>query len=208
MNEVIGYYNYTVWATYVGMAFSVIGITLAAEGHATWAVVFLMLSGFCDSIDGMVARTKKDRTRQEIRFGMQIDSLCDVLCFGVFPAVICYTLGVSGIIGKAVLVFYCGCGIIRLAYFNVLAEEKEEGARRYYHGLPITFMSAILPLAYLLRVWMPTEMFSAWLHAVLVVTGLFFVLDIPVPRTKVRVAVSLMLTDIAAVLFCMFSGVW
>lgn len=204
----IGYYNYTVWVTYLGMAFSVVGITLAVEGHTTWAVAFLMLSGFCDSIDGMVARTKKDRTKQETRFGMQIDSLCDVLCFGIYPAVICYTLGVSGIIGKMVLVFYCGCGIIRLAYFNVLEEEKREGAKLYYHGLPITFMSAILPLAYLLRIWLTEGAFSVWLHVVLVITGLFFILDIPVPRTRVCVAVSLMLTDIAAVVFCMFSGVW
>lgn len=204
----IGFYDYTVWVTYIGTAFSVIGITLAVEGHATWAVAFLMISGFCDSIDGMIARTKKERTKQEISFGIQIDSLCDVLCFGVFPAVICYTLGVSGGAGKAVLVFYCVCGIIRLAYFNVLEEEREQEAKRYYHGLPITFVSAILPLAYVPRVWLPAGAFAAWLHVALAVTGLFFILDIPVPRTRVCVAVSLMLTDIAAVVFCMFSGVW
>ena len=71
----IGFYDYTVWVTYIGTAFSVIGITLAVEGHATWAVAFLMISGFCDSIDGMIARTKKERTKQEISFGIQIDSL-------------------------------------------------------------------------------------------------------------------------------------
>lgn len=79
----VGFYNYTVWPTYAGMASSVIGITLAAEGKATLAVACLMLSGLLDSIDGMVARTKKDRTDREKRFGIQIDSLCDMVCLSL-----------------------------------------------------------------------------------------------------------------------------
>lgn len=200
----VGFYNYTVWLTFVSLASSVIGITCAIEGNATLAVACLMFSGFCDCIDGMVARTKKNRTDQEKRFGIQIDSLCDVLCFGVFPAVLSYTLGVDGVVGKLVLIFYCSCGMIRLAYFNVLEEEQfgVEGRKRFYHGLPITFISAIFPLAYLFRVWFPHHGFAAILQIVLVVTAFLFILDFPVPRTKVTVGVSLMLLDIVALMIC------
>lgn len=49
--------------------------------------------------DGKIARSKKNRTDREKMFGVQIDSLCDCVCFGVFPAMICYLMGVRGALG-------------------------------------------------------------------------------------------------------------
>lgn len=84
----IGYYNYTVWLTFVGMLSSVVGMGFAVQGKIIAAVICLMFSGFCDMFDGIVARTKKDRTDEEKRFGIQLDSLSDIVCFGVLPFVI------------------------------------------------------------------------------------------------------------------------
>mgnify|MGYP007032777772 FL=1 len=56
--------------------------------------------------DGKIARTKKNRTEDEKQFGIQIDSLCDVVCFGVFPIVLCYELGMRRIYSMAILVLY------------------------------------------------------------------------------------------------------
>lgn len=61
----IGFYNYTVWLTFIGMLSSTVGIGLALGGNVTAAVICLMFSGFCDMFDGIVARTKKDRTDEE-----------------------------------------------------------------------------------------------------------------------------------------------
>ena len=61
----IGYYNYTVWLTFVGMLSSVVGMGFAVQGKIIAAVICLMFSGFCDMFDGIVARTKKDRTDEE-----------------------------------------------------------------------------------------------------------------------------------------------
>lgn len=205
----VGYYNYTIWMTCLGMASALMGIIFSLEGQPTCAVACLMFAGFCDSVDGMIARTKKDRTLEERSFGIQLDSLCDVVNFGVFPAVLCYTLGVRGIVGKIVLVLYCGCGIIRLAWFNMLEEcrtgEKDE--KRYYHGLPITFMSAILPLVYLLRVWLTDSAFATALCVMMFVAACLFILDFPMPRTKPIVGAGLMLIDILALLICVFAGI-
>lgn len=205
----VGYYNYTIWMTCLGMASALMGIIFSLEGQPTCAVACLMFAGFCDSVDGMIARTKKDRTLEERSFGIQLDSLCDIVNFGVFPAVLCYTLGVRGIVGKIVLVLYCGCGIIRLAWFNMLEEcrtgEKDE--KRYYHGLPITFMSAILPLVYLLRVWLTDSAFATALCVMMFVAACLFILDFPMPRTKPIVGGSLMLIDIIALLICVFAGI-
>ena len=77
----IGIYNYTVVLTYMSLCSSVFGMTQAIHGHFKIAIFCLALSGLCDMFDGKVARSKKDRTDDEKAFGIQIDSLCDVVCF-------------------------------------------------------------------------------------------------------------------------------
>ena len=63
------------------------------------AVLCLALSGLCDMFDGKIARRKIDRTDDEKCFGIQIDSLCDMVCFGAFPILLAYSLGMRGPIG-------------------------------------------------------------------------------------------------------------
>ena len=92
----IGVYDYTVLATYLSLAFGVSGILAAMNGSPYSALLCLMVSGLLDAFDGRIARTKKNRTEQEKRFGIQIDSLNDVVCFGVLPGVIGASLAASG----------------------------------------------------------------------------------------------------------------
>ena len=79
----IGFYNYTVVLTYMGLISSVYGMTEALDGHFATAIACLVVSGICDMLDGKIARTM-DRTEDEKKFGIQIDSLCDLFCFGAF----------------------------------------------------------------------------------------------------------------------------
>ena len=84
----IGYYNYTMILTYLSLLFSGAGIfaSLSGGGHPYIGIFALLASGLCDAFDGRVARTKKDRSERERRFGVQVDSLADVVAFGVLPA--------------------------------------------------------------------------------------------------------------------------
>ena len=89
--KLLGYYDYTVILTYCGMLFSVRGI-LRVIGHDYFrTVLYLMIAGLCDMFDGAVAATKK-RTVNEKKFGIQIDSLSDLVGFGVLPAVFVYMI--------------------------------------------------------------------------------------------------------------------
>ena len=72
----IGYYSYTVILTYLSLVFAMAGIHLSFNGMYQWAFICLIMCGICDTFDGMVARSKKNRTEEEKRFGIQIDSLC------------------------------------------------------------------------------------------------------------------------------------
>ena len=70
----IGYYNYTVWLTYLSLASASTGIvlTLTGDGHPFVGMFFMLFCALCDAFDGKVARTKKDRTDLEKEFGVRI----------------------------------------------------------------------------------------------------------------------------------------
>lgn len=187
----LGFYDYTVVLTYISLGISVFGITMALEGNFRMAIFCLALSGLCDMFDGKIARTKKNRTEDEKNFGIQIDSLCDVVCFGVFPAMICYCLGVNTPVGVAALIFYSIASVIRLAYFNVTEAKRQtqtEENRKYYQGLPITSMAIILPFLYLMRRYYMIH-FLIVIHIAVIIVGLLFILNIKVkkPQNPVRI---------------------
>ena len=187
----LGFYDYTVVLTYISLGISVFGITMALEVNFRMAIFCLALSGLCDMFDGKIARTKKNRTEDEKNFGIQIDSLCDVVCFGVFPAMICYCLGVNTPAGVAALIFYSIASVIRLAYFNVTEAKRQtqtEENRKYYQGLPITSMAIILPFLYLMRRYYMIH-FLIVIHIAVIIVGLIFILNIKVkkPQNPVRI---------------------
>lgn len=187
--KLLGVYDYTVILTYMSLVSAVTGMTLASGGRYTAAVLCLLFSGFCDAFDGTVARSKKNRTEDEKAFGIQLDSLCDVVSFGVFPAMLCYHLGMRGVLGRVILCIYCVCGVIRLAYFNVQEakrQQAEEGGNKSFRGIPITSASIILPITYCLRSFLKPNAFMAVLHIVLALMAFLFVLDFHVPKPDVK----------------------
>ncbi|CRZ34062.1 CDP-diacylglycerol--serine O-phosphatidyltransferase [Herbinix hemicellulosilytica] len=201
----IGFYDYTVVLTYVSLMFSVFGITQAINGRFRVAIVCLALSGLCDMLDGKVARTKKNRTFDQKLFGVQIDSLCDVVCFGLFPTILCFILGVRGILGGIVIGYYCVCSVIRLAYFNVLEtnrQMKEDGANKYYHGLPITSITIILPIIFLFSFIISENAFRWVLLAMLFIVATLFITDFKLkkPSNKQLIAMVMIVAAIVSVI--------
>ena len=181
----IGFYDYTVILTYLSLASAFVGMSFAHQGHFTAAVICLFFSGFCDAFDGTVARSKKNRTEDEKAFGIQLDSLCDVVSFGIFPAFLLYCMGVQNLLGVIFLCFYCICGVIRLGFFNVMEAKRQQvetGCGKEYRGLPITSMSMILPLAYLLRLILPGKVFRWLLYILPALVGFLFILDFRVKK--------------------------
>ena len=151
--KLVGFYNYTVWLTYAGADAAVCGIFFSAGGHPFWGVICLLFAGATDMFDGKIASTMK-RNEAEKNFGIQIDSLCDLISFGVLPVAIGYGLGLSGGFFFVSAVLYIICAIIRLAYFNVdeiMRQKNENGSRKTYYGLPVTAAAMLFPLIYGLK---------------------------------------------------------
>lgn len=190
----LGVYDYTVVLTFLSLISSVFGMTQAIHGDYKAAILCLALSGILDAFDGRVARTKKDRTEDEKAFGIQLDSLCDVVCFGVFPALICYLLGVRGILGLPIVFFYCLGAVIRLAFFNVQEgkrQQTEGGSNKTYRGLPVTSIAFILPMAFWLQFLLPELVFLILLHVILLVVGFLFILDFPLKKPGLKTLLTL-----------------
>lgn len=176
----IGFYDYTVVLTYLSLVISTVGMTQAIHGRFKTAIVCLAVSGLCDMFDGKIARTKKNRTEDEQAFGVQIDSLCDMVCFGAFPALICYLLGVRGFLGLSVIGLYVVASVVRLAFFNVMEMKGalvSEDGQRFYRGLPITSIAVALPMVFLFQFFLSTKAFVICLYLLLLIVGGLFVAD-------------------------------
>lgn len=145
----IGYYNYTVILTYVGTMFGFAGIVSAWAGNLRLALICLLFAGLCDMFDGKIASTRK-RTKEEKHFGIEIDSLSDVICFGVLPSLIIFHCSGRNLWFAPICALYMLCALIRLAWFNVdegKRQETEDGARKTYLGLPVTTSTLLIPFA-------------------------------------------------------------
>ena len=226
----IGYYDYTVILTYLSMLSATTGIMLCLNdiGHPYLGMFFLMFCGLCDAFDGKVARTKKNRTDSMKQFGIQIDSLSDLAAFGVLPACIGIALLRSSIefsifpdfkflhladkstIIKVVLtiiaVFYTLAAMIRLAYFNVLEEERqktEDGANKTYIGLPVTSSALIFPTILLIHIFCSADLTLLY-FIFLAIVGFLFISEIQIkkPTTKhILIMITIGLIEAAALAF-------
>ena len=208
----IGFYDYTVILTYLSLMSGTTGIMLCLNGigHPYLGMFFLLFSGLCDTFDGKVARTKKNRTDQMKNFGIQIDSLSDLVAFGLLPACIGISMlryairtpGLSGftcyvlthyqkptqIVLTFIAVLYVLAAMIRLAYFNVMEEEdqnRDETGAKIYTGLPVTTAALIFPAVLLFHLLLRADLTLLY-FGVMILTGLFFLFRIQIKKPHNR----------------------
>ena len=200
----IGIYDYTVWLTYLSLVSGMLGITCAFNGNIFEAIVCLMVSGFCDMFDGRVARTKKKRTAEERHYGVQLDSLADVVCFGVLPATIGYALGAPYII---VLLFPLA-GLIRLAWFNVLEITRNSSAPvKEYTGLPITSSALIFPTIYVFNKLLGSNFYILY-SAMLALVGILFISKIKIKKPTLKVMIGFIVIGLIEFLLIVMVKYW
>ncbi len=179
----LGYYDYTVILTYCGMVSAFAGILRAVAQDYRGAVLFLILAGVCDMFDGAVASTK-ERDDREKRFGIQIDSLSDLISFGVLPGIFVCIISGGTIPVEIVAGLYVLCALIRLAYFNVLEEDRQKETtekRKSYLGLPVTTIAVMLPLVYALHAYGVCRS-MLWFPMLLLVMGTGFLLPVRIRK--------------------------
>jgi CDP-diacylglycerol---serine O-phosphatidyltransferase len=107
----------------------------ASPAQLNQAALSIFFAIFFDAFDGRVARM----TKTQSDFGVELDSLADVMSFGAAPALLSYkwALAPLGFLGFFLAFAFAACGALRLARFNVLAHRGDKGSSRFFVGLPI-----------------------------------------------------------------------
>ncbi|MBK1616154.1 CDP-diacylglycerol--serine O-phosphatidyltransferase [Rubrivivax gelatinosus] len=103
--------------------------------HVYFAAAMVLAALVFDVLDGRIARWRQKSSAM----GRELDSLADVISFGVAPAIMAYGVGMQGLYDRIVLVYFVACGVSRLARYNVTAEALSEGTGKvkYFEGTPI-----------------------------------------------------------------------
>lgn len=154
----VGIYDRTVLLPCVSIASVIIGMISALHGRNVEPLVCLAVCG-----------------------------LCDMVCFGLFPAMLFYCYGMRSIFGVAMTVFYCLCALQRLTFFNMLEHtQNEERVPGHFLGIPVTTISIFMPLVYLLHCILPQPLSTAVLYLASGVFGLLYILEIPVRKFNLR----------------------
>lgn len=207
MKKPLGYYNYTVVLTYLGMLFAFAGILTSFSGKYLDSIILLMAAGICDMFDGSVASTKP-RTDAEKRFGIQIDSLSDLISFGVMPAIFVFMITGQTVLAAFVSALYTLAALIRLAYFNVTEEDRQRQTtekRKYYNGVPVTTIAVLLPLAYLVQNKFGISGTAGYV-VMLVVVGIGFIAPVEIKKPNIVGKICLIIVGITELLSVLFMG--
>ena len=178
----LGKWNRSVVITYLGMTFAVAGIMLVILSQQRYAVCCLIAAGICDLFDGAYARRCK-RTDEEKEFGIQLDSLADVLDFIALPIAVFIGAGLRHPLFIALYALFSVCGVARLAYFN-MNTATPEGTMDSYTGLPVTYTALIVPFAMLLKYVLPEVIFIIVFIICIIAISLLNILKIKVRKPR------------------------
>ncbi len=157
--------------TLANLLFGFLAIIFAFHGELKMSAGMIMLSVLMDSLDGKVAR----KLEANSDFGKELDSLSDVISFGLAPAVLVYVFVYEAHLpewGMAISAFFTMCGALRLARFNILHSTD------YFVGVPITFAGGFMALLLFFIRSVPWQAFPVCM----VLLGLLMVSSVQVPK--------------------------
>jgi CDP-diacylglycerol--serine O-phosphatidyltransferase len=177
-----GVFLLPVTITSLGLLSGFYSIVSSINGHFEVAAVMIAIAFVCDGLDGRVARAS--RTSSE--FGVEYDSLSDVVAFGVAPACLAYTWALKPLNGIGIVVagMFVVCGALRLARFNIQTETVDKNR---FVGLPIPGAAAMIAgtaLAYsYFELNMPRTL-TAVMAPITLTLGLLMISRVPYPSFK------------------------
>jgi CDP-diacylglycerol--serine O-phosphatidyltransferase len=203
-----GVYLVPATITSIGLLAGFYSAVSSMAGHFELAAVMIMFAFICDGLDGRVARL----SRTSSQFGVEFDSLADVVAFGMAPAMLAYTWALQpiGTLGVAVSGLFVVCAALRLARFNVQTASID---KRRFVGLPVPGAAAMiagLALAYSYFEFSSPRMLCTLMVPITLALGGLMISRVPYPSFKgidfrKRAPLELMLgvLMVAALLFAM-----
>jgi archaetidylserine synthase len=181
----------------VNGSFGFLAIIMVTKGDLNLAAMFILIAVIFDSVDGWVAR--KSKRVDQFGFGKNIDSLCDVISFGVAPGMLLYAASTSYFIpyiNILVALLIVLCGILRLSRFNVQTNSGANFSEGKFIGLPIPTTALILGSFYL------SGIFNIEL-ALIMMAAVSILMISTVEYTKIRNPILLLMGGLLIILSCL-----
>ena len=182
MKPFIGIYNKSVLMTYFGVLSAVLGIYLAVTSQLRGALLCIIVCGVCDLFDGVIARRCK-RSDAEKEFGVQIDSLADMISFAALPIALFIGAGLTKPYHIAAAGVYVLTAITRLGFFNISAAKSLEKPGSYT-GLPVTYAAPVFTAAILVCSRLPQAAGEIVLCGVMLAVAALYILNIRIPKPR------------------------
>lgn len=167
--------------TLLGIICAITGMLLCIIGKSGYAAVLLTISGICDGFDGYFAK-KTRKPNQSSEYGVELDSLADIVCAGVFPVILSMSLGFTKWYSLIIYVLFIMCGITRLTYYNVNSAHKD-----YFNGVPITVSAFLIPIVYFIfRNSVDSLPFMIVLMSTFIILSISYVTNIKVKKPTLQ----------------------
>ena len=162
----------------LGLMSAVVGIYFAIQGNFQAAIIGVLWAVLFDWYDGIIARKMKGRTKVQGDFGTQLDSMIDIVSFGILPAIILLSYGNYNIWFLPGAFVIIAASAIRLTYFNVygLIDSKT------YKGFPLDNNVLILALVFLFEGFFTPSTFSIIIYALMMILSALNLSSIPTPK--------------------------
>ncbi|VAW20264.1 CDP-diacylglycerol--serine O-phosphatidyltransferase [hydrothermal vent metagenome] len=162
----------------LGLLCAVFGIYFAIEGYFLASVIGVLWAVLFDWFDGIIARKMKGRTKKQGAFGGQLDSMIDIVSFGILPAIILLSYGNYSLWFMPGVFIISATSAIRLSYFNVYGLINS----KTYMGFPLDNNVLILAFVFLFESFFSHTTFSIILYSLLMILSALNVSSIPTPK--------------------------
>ena len=177
--------------TFIGIIFAILGIYFCNVKCINEAITMMILAGICDAFDGVIAKKiNKDDT-----YGIQLDSLSDIISSGILPISLCLSMGYNSLIDIGIYIIFIICGITRLAYYNVNSSND-----KCFVGLPITCSTILIPLLYIIIKNEIVFMLALLILSISFITNI----KIPKPSLRMRIVLSIMGLIVIGLIYTLF----
>ena len=155
--------------TIANLSCGILSITMSMEGNFKLSALLLFIAVIFDVLDGKIAGLM----HQKNLFGKQIDSMSDLVSFGIAPMLLFYSLKTPGILVSILILFFIVCGMLRLARYNI---SEAPG----FEGVPITVNGVLFPLLFLIYSHFPGSL-NFW-PIIILIQGLLMLSTVKVSR--------------------------
>lgn len=178
----IGEYGKFIYLTYLGVFFAILASYYFLQAQFAWGMMAFIISGLCDLFDGRVASSFK-RSAYQKKYGIEIDSLCDMINFAAVPAILIMTQLMHTLWAIPLVTFYILAAVTRLATFNVQAK-AEHNEETHFIGVPVTYSALVFPVSYLVIESIAPGYYELTLPLFTIGLAYLFVMNRQIPKPK------------------------